>query len=177
MPTVVVPDLVVPAKDRKAARRPRIASGKKPAPDAPHKRHRMPTDSPVVTQSADVSDRARRTEGPETSEPAEKRAALGVGPSAVLGGVAGLATLAVAAWWFLSPATVHVIAVLLGVLAIALSVSTLRNPQAVSWQRGLGLLGVVFGTIGTLVLLYAIASAFMTLPDITGSGSVPTLGL
>ena len=104
---------------------------------------------------------------------------IGPTPGAVLGAVAGLATLGLAAWWFLAPATVHGVGVALGVIAVLVSVVTLRNPAA-TWQRPVSLLGAVLGGVGTLVLLWAVASALLpmagvTLPDVTGAGVVPTL--
>ena len=104
-----------------------------------------------------------------------------IGPTAagVLGAVAGLATLGLAAWWFTAPATVHGVGLVLGVLALVLSVTTLRSPAA-TWQRPVALLGAVLGGVGTLVLLWAVAAALLplagvTLPDLTGSGVTPTL--
>ncbi|MET3451307.1 hypothetical protein [Curtobacterium sp. 1544] len=104
---------------------------------------------------------------------------VGATPGAVLGAVAGLATLGLAAWWFLAPATVHGVGLVLGVLALVLSIVTLRN-RAATWQRPIALLGAVLGGVGTLVLLWAVASAVLplagvTLPDLTGTGATPTL--
>ncbi len=104
---------------------------------------------------------------------------VGATPGAVLGAVAGLATLGLAAWWFLAPATVHGVGLLLGALALVLSIVTLRNRSA-TWQRPIALLGAVLGGVGTLVLLWAVASAVLplagvTLPDLTGTGTSPTL--
>ncbi|WFR65892.1 hypothetical protein P9139_12120 [Curtobacterium flaccumfaciens] len=84
-----------------------------------------------------------------------------------------------AAWWFLQPATVHGIGLLLGVVALLVSVVTLRN-RAATWQRPIALLGAVLGGVGALVLLWAVASAVLpaagvTLPDLTGAGITPTL--
>ncbi len=64
-------------------------------------------------------------------------------------------------------------------LALALSVTALRTPAA-TWQRPVALLGAVLGGVGTLVLLWAVAAALLapagvTLPDLTGTGTTPTL--
>lgn len=109
----------------------------------------------------------------------EPRRALGATPGAVLGAVAGIATLGLAAWWFTSPSTVHGVGVVLGLLALLLSIVTLRD-RAATWQRPVALLGAVLGGVGTLVLLWAVASALLplagvTLPDLTGTGTTPTL--
>ncbi|QZQ56880.1 hypothetical protein KZI27_08780 [Curtobacterium sp. TC1] len=109
----------------------------------------------------------------------EPRRALGATPGAVLGAVAGIATLGLAAWWFTAPATVHGVGVVLGLLALVVSLVTLRD-RAATWQRPVALLGAVFGGVGTLVLLWAVASALLplagvTLPDLTGTGTTPTL--
>ena len=110
---------------------------------------------------------------------AAKAAPVGATPGAVLGAVTGLVTLGLAAWWFLAPETVHGVGVALGVVALLVSVVTLRNAAA-TWQRPVALLGAVLGGVGTLVLLWAVASALLpmagvTLPDVTGAGVVPTL--
>ncbi|MDP4334488.1 hypothetical protein Q7F20_13995 [Curtobacterium sp. A7_M15] len=104
---------------------------------------------------------------------------VGTTPAAVLGAVAGVATLGLGAWWFTAPATVHGVGLVLGVLALLLSIVTLRRP-GVTWQRPLALLGAVLGGVGTLVLVWAVASALLplvgvTVPDLTGTGTVPTL--
>lgn len=109
----------------------------------------------------------------------EPRRALGATPGAVLGAVAGIATLGLAAWWFTAPTTVHGVGVVLGLLALLLSLVTLRD-RAATWQRPVALLGAVLGGVGTLVLLWAVASALLplagvTLPDLTGTGATPTL--
>lgn len=109
----------------------------------------------------------------------EPRRALGATPGAVLGAVAGIATLGLAAWWFTAPTTVHGVGVVLGLLALLLSLVTLRD-RAATWQRPVALLGAVLGGVGTLVLLWAVASALLplagvTLPDLTGTGTPPTL--
>ena len=56
---------------------------------------------------------------------------------------------------------------------------TLRD-RAATWQRPVALLGAVLGGVGTLVLLWAVAAALLplagvTLPDVTGTGTTPTL--
>lgn len=109
----------------------------------------------------------------------EPRRALGATPGAILGAVAGIATLGLAAWWFTAPATVHGVGVVLGLLALVVSIVTLRD-RAATWQRPIALLGAVLGGVGTLVLLWAVASALLplagvTLPDLTGTGATPTL--
>ncbi|WIE73593.1 hypothetical protein [Curtobacterium sp. MCJR17_020] len=109
----------------------------------------------------------------------EPRRALGATPGAVLGAVAGIATLGLAAWWFTAPATVHGVGVVLGLLALVVSLVTLRD-RAATWQRPVALLGAVLGGVGTLVLLWAVAAALLplagvTLPDLTGTGTTPTL--
>lgn len=109
----------------------------------------------------------------------EPRRALGATPGAILGAVAGIATLGLAAWWFTAPTTVHGVGVVLGLLALLLSLVTLRD-RAATWQRPVALLGAVLGGVGTLVLLWAVASALLplagvTLPDLTGTGATPTL--
>lgn len=107
------------------------------------------------------------------------RTAIGVTPAAVLGAVTGVATIALAAWWFTAPATVHATGLVLGVLALALSGTALRSPAA-TWQRPVALLGTVLGGVGTLVLIWAVAAALLapagvTLPDLTGTGTTPTV--
>ncbi len=107
------------------------------------------------------------------------RRALGATPGAVLGALTGVATLGLAAWWFTAPGTVHAVGLVLGALALVLSIATLRNAAA-TWQRPVALLGAVLGGVGTLVLLWAVAAALLplagvTLPDLTGSGTTPTL--
>lgn len=107
------------------------------------------------------------------------RTAIGATPAAVLGAISGTAALGAAAWWFTAPATVHAVALVLGLLALVLSATALRDPVA-TWQRPVALLGAVLGGVGTLVLLWAVASALLplagvTLPDLTGSGIVPTV--
>jgi hypothetical protein len=113
------------------------------------------------------------------AEPPTRRGAIGATPGAVVGAVAALATTGLAAWWFTAPATVHAAGLVLGLIALVCSIVTLRNPAA-TWQRPVALLGAVLGGVGTLVLLWAVASAVLpmagvTLPDITGTGVVPTI--
>ncbi|MFA0850665.1 hypothetical protein ABRP24_012205 [Curtobacterium sp. WHRI 8282] len=109
----------------------------------------------------------------------EPRRALGATAGAVLGAVAGIATIGLTAWWFTAPATVHGVGVALGLLALVLSIVTLRDRTA-TWQRPVALLGAVLGGVGTVVLLWAVAAALLplagvTLPDVTGTGTTPTL--
>jgi hypothetical protein len=109
----------------------------------------------------------------------EPRRALGATAGAVLGAVAGTATIGLAAWWFAAPDTVHGVGVVLGLLALVLSIVTLRDRTA-TWQRPVALLGAVLGGVGTVVLLWAVAAALLplagvTLPDVTGTGTTPTL--
>ncbi|WIE84617.1 hypothetical protein [Curtobacterium sp. MCPF17_021] len=109
----------------------------------------------------------------------EPRRALGATAGAVLGAVAGIATIGLAAWWFTAPAIVHGVGVVLGLLALVLSIVTLRDRTA-TWQRPVALLGAVLGGVGTIVLLWAVAAALLplagvTLPDVTGTGTTPTL--
>ncbi|MBT1684387.1 hypothetical protein [Curtobacterium flaccumfaciens] len=109
----------------------------------------------------------------------EPRRALGATAGVVLGAVAGIATIGLAAWWFSAPATVHGVGVVLGLLALVLSIVTLRDRTA-TWQRPVALLGAVLGGVGTVVLLWAVAAALLplagvTLPDVTGTGTTPTL--
>ncbi|MGN8050537.1 hypothetical protein ACTJKO_12695 [Curtobacterium sp. 22159] len=160
-----------------------------PVPD-PARRHpraaATPTsDAETVGSVATPAPPADGTETPE-AEPrlqdgteVARRPLVGATPGAALGAVTGLAALGLGAWWFTAPTTVHAVGVLLGVLALLLSSATLRNPAA-TWQRPVALLGAVLGGVGTLVLLWAVASAVLplvgvTLPDITGSGTAPTL--
>jgi hypothetical protein len=115
---------------------------------------------------------------PATAVP-EPRRALGSTAGAVLGAVVGIATIGLAAWWFTAPATVHGVGVVLGLLALVLSIVTLRDHTA-TWQRPVALLGAVLGGVGTVVLLWAVAAALLplagvTLPDVTGTGTTPTL--
>ncbi|WIE69738.1 hypothetical protein [Curtobacterium sp. MCLR17_054] len=109
----------------------------------------------------------------------EPRRALGATAGAVLGAVAGITTIGLAAWWFTAPATVHGVGVVLGLLALVLSIVTLRDRTA-TWQRPVALLGAVLGGVGTIVLLWAVATALLplagvTLLDVTGTGTTPTL--
>ncbi|MFS0730110.1 hypothetical protein ABC270_08535 [Curtobacterium sp. 1P10AnD] len=117
------------------------------------------------------------TDATAGDRPAARR--IGATPGAALGAVAGIATLGLAAWWFTAPGAVHGVGLVLGVLALLLSVAVLRDRSA-TWQRSVAVLGAVLGGVGTLVLLWAVASALLpaagvTLPDLTGTGTVPTL--
>ena len=153
-----------------------------------------PTPDPTATAATagpeETAGPAPRLQGERTDAQADatdpaatpartRRPAVGVTPAAVLGAVAGLGTTGLAAWWFTAPATVHAVGVALGVLALVLSISTLRN-RAATWQRPVALLGAVLGGVGTLVLLWAVAAALLplagvTLPDVTGTGVMPTV--
>lgn len=124
---------------------------------------------------ADDADGSHQADAPGVT----RRPAVGATPAAVLGAVAGLATLGLAAWWFTAPGSVHAVGVALGAIALVLSIATLRNP-ATTWQRPIALLGAVLGGVGTLGLLWAVAAALLpmagvTLPDLTGTGTTPTL--
>ncbi|MDM7891465.1 hypothetical protein [Curtobacterium caseinilyticum] len=146
--------------------------------------------APTVDGSAEVATRpeaeAPGRDGGAASlqagaRPPRDRALTTVGatPAAVVGAVTGLGALGLAAWWFTAPATVHAAGLVLGVLALVLSGRALRDPAA-TWQRPVALLGAVLGGVGTLVLLWAVASALLplagvTLPDLTGTGVVPTV--
>lgn len=117
--------------------------------------------------------------GVDATDPRVHRAAVGATPGAVLGVLAALATLGLAAWWFTAPSTVHGVGLALGAIALLLSIVTLRNPET-TWQRPIALAGVVLGAVGALGLLWAVAAALLplvgvTLPDLTGSGTTPTL--
>jgi hypothetical protein len=145
-----------------------------PEPTAP-----APGAAPSDGAAPRLPDAQPDPEAAVTGPTAARRPALGVTPAAVLGAVAGLATLGLAAWWFTAPATVHAVGLALGVLALVLSVTTLRNAAA-TWQRPVALLGAVLGVVGTLVLLWAVAAALLplvgvTLPDVTGTGTTPTV--
>ncbi|WP_420364332.1 hypothetical protein AAEP80_10200 [Curtobacterium sp. L3-7] len=150
--------------------------------------------APVVTGAPEATRAATRDEPeatvdaqaepslPSDAEATTKRTArrpLGATPGGILGAVAGIAALGLAAWWFLAPASVHAAGVAIGALGVVLSIATLRNPAA-TWQRPVALLGAVLGGVGTLALLWAVATAVLpmagvTLPDLTGSGLTPTL--
>ncbi|NII40165.1 hypothetical protein E9228_000784 [Curtobacterium flaccumfaciens] len=126
----------------------------------------------VVTAATDGG--ASLPAGPAASATSAGRQ-LGPTPGAVLGAVAGLGTIGLAAWWFTAPTTVHAVGVVLGLLAVLVSVVTMRNPLT-TWQRPVALLGAVLGTVGMVVLLWAVASALgAPLPDLTGTGTVPTI--
>ncbi|UXN13609.1 hypothetical protein [Curtobacterium poinsettiae] len=114
-----------------------------------------------------------------TAAAPEPRRALGATAGAGLGAVAGIATIGLAAWWFSAPSTVHGVGVVLGLLALVVSIVALRDRTS-TWQRPVALLGAVLGGVGTVVLLWAVAAALLplagvTLPDVTGTGVTPTL--
>lgn len=138
-----------------------------PAPDAAEPAPTLSATAPTVEAEP----------GLPSDTGTDRRRPLGVTPSAALAAVAGTATTGLAAWWFTTPATVHAAGLLLGLVAIVCGVMTLRDPSA-TWQRPVALLGTVLGVVGTLVLLWAVASAVLpagTLPDLTGTGAVPTI--
>jgi len=118
-------------------------------------------------------------DGTAAAEPGSDRSAVRPTPAALLGAALGAGTLALAAWWFTVPGTVHGTGALLGVLALVLAIGVLRRRDT-TWQRPVALLGAVLGGVGTAVLLWAVASALLpaagiALPDLTGTGTVPTL--
>ena len=127
---------------------------------------------------------AGRTDGRAPRLPAgsattrtDRRPAVSPTTGGLLGALTGGATLALAAWWFTAPATVHATGIALGIVALVLSTTVLRDPTT-TWQRPLALLGAVLGGVGTLVLLWALAAALLgaggiALPDVTGTGVVP----
>lgn len=145
-----------------------------------------PAARPAPTTEGSDADQAEprlpngaETDTDATTPAAPRRRAVGPTAAAVLGAVAGLLTIGLAAWWFTAPSTVHGVGVVLGLLGTALSVTTLRD-RGTTWQRPVALLGAVLGGVGTLVLLWAVASALLpltgvTLPDLTGTGTVPAL--
>lgn len=156
-----------------------------PAPAAPAAPHRtVPSTAPLAESGVPAGVApglpTELLDQPVTAAAGpEPRRALGATPGAVLSAVAGVATLGLAAWWFTAPATVHGVGVVLGLLALLLSIVTLRD-RAATWQRPVALLGGVLGAVGTIVLLWAVASALLplagvTLPDVTGTGTTPTL--
>lgn len=134
------------------------------------------TDDPRRASRTDAA-RASRTDGPDG------RPAVSPGTAAALAVVAGLATLAVGAWFLLVAGQVHVVALVLGGLAIGLAVMVLRARAAASWTRLLSLVGLVFGIAGSAVLLVGLASALaptlgLHLPDLgtmTGTGSATSV--
>ncbi|MEK6343669.1 MAG: hypothetical protein V4737_07470 [Curtobacterium sp.] len=148
-----------------------------PTVAAPVVREPAPTE-PLLQVGAAAAGATADGEDATTGAPAGARR-IGATPGAALGAVAGIATVGLAAWWFTAPGTVHGVGLVLGVLALLLSVVVLRDRSA-TWQRPVALLGAVLGGVGTLVLLWAVASALLpmagvTLPDLTGTGTVPTL--
>lgn len=148
-------------------------------------RRRGRRSEPATTRTASEAEVGEH-DGGGTGLQAERRAsrdrsrtAIGATPAAALGAVTGVATIALAAWWFTAPGTVHATGLVLGVLALLLSGTALRSPAA-TWQRPVALLGAVLGGVGTLVLLWAVAAALLapagvTLPDLTGTGTTPTV--
>ncbi|PZE61176.1 hypothetical protein DEJ24_05685 [Curtobacterium sp. MCPF17_001] len=172
-----------PAREHRNARG-RGTPGRRPfrsrrTVEEPPKRRSTAVPLPAPAEAGTVA--TATTEGaaslPSVAQPSMARAgrSLGPTPGAVLGAVAGLGTIGLAAWWFTAPATVHAVGVVLGLLAVLVSVVTMRNPLT-TWQRPVALLGAVLGTVGTLVLLWAVASALgAPLPDITGTGTVPAI--
>ncbi|MCC8908253.1 hypothetical protein JSX79_10380, partial [Curtobacterium sp. GD1] len=161
-----------PSKAPKAARPARPSRTRKPTA-------RTATDAPPAVDATTPAAVTVRGGGGPRLQAAGTTQRVGTTPGAVLGALAGLATLGLGAWWFTAPATVHGVGLVLGVLALLLSIVTLRRPEA-TWQRPLALLGAVLGGVGTLVLVWAVASAVLpvlgvTLPDLTGTGTVPTL--
>ncbi len=134
-----------------------------------------PAAAPAPVSAPDATEPAGAEPGLPSVSSARARRTVGATPAAVLGAVAGIATLGLAASWFTAPATVHALGLLLGVLAVVCSVAALRSPTA-TWQRPVALLGAVLGGVGTLVLLWAVAAALgAPLPDLTGTGTTPTL--
>lgn len=134
----------------------------------------LPTVGPHQATTPDDADPALPSDAPATG-----RRTLGATPGAVLGAVAALLTLGLAARWFTAPSTVHVVGLALGAVALVCSFATLRNGAA-TWQRPVALLGAVLGVVGTLALLWAVAAAVLpgtgvTLPDVTGTGTVPRI--
>ncbi|KTR03124.1 hypothetical protein NS184_14355 [Curtobacterium luteum] len=138
--------------------------------------------APVVREPAPTEPLLQAGAAPTGAATAGDRAGtrrIGAAPGALLGAVAGTATLGLAAWWFTAPGTVHGVGLVLGLLALLLSGIVLRDRSA-TWQRPVALLGAALGGVGTLVLLWAVASALLpavgvTLPDLTGTGTVPAL--
>lgn len=162
-----------------------------PAPTTPFDTvHAAPSVTAPATSAPSRTDTGTTATGSDEAGPSlpsdaqaepttTRRAAIGATPGALMGVVAALVTIALAAWWFTDPATVHVVGLALGAVALVCSVATLRN-RAATWQRPVALLGAALGGVGTLVLLWAVASAVLpaagvTLPDLTGTGVVPTL--
>ncbi|WIB61506.1 hypothetical protein DEJ13_06650 [Curtobacterium sp. MCLR17_007] len=148
-----------------------------PAPE--HSFESLLAAPPTVAESPVSAPVATEPAGAEpvlpSASPTRERRTVGATPSAALGAVAGIATLGLAVSWFTAPSTVHVLGLLLGVVAVVCSVAALRS-RAATWQRPVALLGAVLGGVGTLVLLWAVATALgAPLPDLTGTGTAPTL--
>ncbi len=148
------------------------------ATDADHRTQELPRPDQATTARG-RGGRAPRLQAGAATTRTDRRPAVGATPGAALGALTGIATLALAAWWFTAPTTVHATGLALGVVALLLSATVLRDRTA-TWQRPLALLGAVLGGVGTLVLLWAVATALLplagvTLPDLTGTGATTTL--
>ncbi|GAA3334920.1 hypothetical protein HP467_10070 [Curtobacterium albidum] len=148
------------------------------ATDTDHRTQELPRPDQATTARG-RGGRAPRLQAGAATTRADRRPAVGATPGAALGALTGIATLALAAWWFTAPTTVHATGLALGVVALLLSATVLRDLTA-TWQRPLALLGAVLGGVGTLVLLWAVATALLpltgvTLPDLTGTGATTTL--
>ncbi|RDH96926.1 hypothetical protein DEU32_10892 [Curtobacterium sp. AG1037] len=159
-----------------AAPAPATATG--PATDATHRTQELPRPDRATAASGRAG-RAPRLQAGSATTRTDRRPAVGPTPGAALGALTGIATLALAAWWFTAPASVHATGLALGVVALLLSATVLRDRTA-TWQRPLALLGAALGGVGTLVLLWAVATAVLplagvTLPDLTGTGATTTL--
>ncbi|QKS11711.1 hypothetical protein HUN58_15330 [Curtobacterium sp. Csp1] len=146
--------------------------------DAGHRTQELPRPDQATTARG-RGGRAPRLQAGAATTRTDRRPAVGATPGAALGALTGIATLALAAWWFTAPTTVHATGLALGVVALLLSATVLRDRTA-TWQRPLALLGAVLGGVGTLVLLWSVATALLplagvTLPDLTGTGATTTL--
>ena len=124
-------------------------------------------------QRAERPGRATRPAVAATSR--TSRLAVSPGTGAALAAVAGIATLAVAAFFLLGSGQVHVVALVLGAVAIGLAVTVRRERAAASWQRLLSLVGLVLGVAGSAVLIVGVVSALapsigVHLPDLGSSG-------
>ncbi|WIB27589.1 hypothetical protein [Curtobacterium sp. MCSS17_015] len=178
--------LPTPAREHRNAARGRATSSRRPflprRPTAPPAKTRSTAVPLAGTTTPEHAPTAAPVSEATTGRPAStaRSAAragrpLGSTPGAVLGALAGLGTLGLAAWWFTATATVHAVGVLLGVIAVVVSSMAMRNPAS-TWQRPVALLGTVLGAVGALVLLWAAASALgAPLPDLTGTGTTPTI--
>ncbi len=103
-----------------------------PTVAAPVVREPAPTE-PLLQVGAAAAGATADGEDATTGAPAGARR-IGATPGAALGAVAGIATVGLAAWWFTAPGTVHGVGLVLGVLALLLSVVVLRDRSA-TWQR------------------------------------------